>query len=216
MIAVLDYGIGNLASACKAFAAIGEEARLVSSARDMVGARGVVLPGVGSFGRCAEAIRKAGMDEVVSQAVEAGVPFLGICVGFQLLYSSSQESPGVPGLGLLPGQVVALPDHVKRPQMQWNLLERTPDAESGMLAGLGEHPWMYFVHSYYPFPDGFETSDQKVRGGVTATCSYGAKVVAAVEQGELWGVQFHPEKSGAAGLAVLRNFAERCRQTRSW
>jgi glutamine amidotransferase len=199
-IAVLDYGIGNLASAQKAFVHLGADARLVTEPDDARGAAGVVLPGVGAFGRCAQALRSTGLDEAVGDALRRGAPFLGICVGFQLLYEGSEESPAVPGLGVLDGTVRALPDDVKRPQMQWNQLVTRPDTASGLLAGIAPLSWVYFVHSYAP-----EMSDDAV-----ATCDYGGDVVAAAERGPVWGAQFHPEKSGSVGLSILANFVAAC------
>src|SRR5439155_2632969 len=192
VIAVLDYGIGNLRSAEKALQKVGADARLVTSPAEAEGATGVVLPGVGAFGRCMEALRETGLAEVAVDAVEAGTPFLGICVGMQLLYEGSEETPGANGLGVLPGTVRTLPDGVKRPQMQWNTLQVS--RQTPLLAGLGDAPWMYFVHSYAP----------EVDGDVVATCDYGGPVAAVVERDRLWATQFHPEKSGAAGLALLR------------
>jgi glutamine amidotransferase len=174
---------------------LGADASLVTDPEAAAGAAGVVLPGVGNFGRCMEALRNSGLDRAARAAVEAGTPFLGICVGMQMLYEGSEESPGVPGLGMLPGVVARLPDGVKRPQMQWNRLLFEPPPHP-MLGGLGEEAWVYFVHSYAP-PAG--TS-------VVATCDYGGPMVAAVASGPVWATQFHPEKSGAAGLALLRNF----------
>lgn len=200
LIAVLDYGIGNLRSAEKALQHLGAPARLVQDPDEVASARGVVLPGVGAFAPCAAALRATGMAEAAVDAVRRGVPFLGICVGFQLLYEGSEESSGVAGLGLLPGIVRRLPDGVKRPQMQWNRLERLAGAESAMLRGLSPSPWVYFVHSYAP-PVGHET---------VAVCQYGGPVAAAAERTSLWGTQFHPEKSGQEGLAMLRNFVVAC------
>ena len=199
MIAVLDYGIGNLRSAQKALEKAGAEARLVTDAASAAGAAGVVLPGVGAFGRCMEALRETGLDRAALGAVESGTPFLGICIGMQMLYRGSEESPGVAGLGVLDAEVRALPAGVKRPQMQWNVLVPERD-ESALLDGLGPEPWAYFVHSFAPEP----TPD------VVATCDYGGPVVAAVEAGPLWATQFHPEKSGAVGARVLANFAKAC------
>jgi len=199
-IAVLDYGIGNLGSAHKAFVHLGADASLVTDPHDAAGAAGVVLPGVGAFGRCAQALRQTGLDGAVKDALEREVPFLGICVGFQLLYEGSEESPGVPGLGVLPGVVRSLPSGVKRPQMQWNLLALRPGRRSELLAGIPSEPWVYFVHSYAP-----ELSDDAV-----ATCDYGGEVVAAAERGPVWGAQFHPEKSGSLGLSILANFVAVC------
>lgn len=224
-VAVLDYGIGNLRSAQKALQHLGADARLVTEPGAADGASGIVLPGVGSFGPCARALRASGLDEVVTRAVSSGQAFLGICVGFQLLYEGSEEDPGQPGLGVLPGIVRALPDTVKRPQMQWNCLIPTapskpaggpsgalgigaasagepepasprPGGPPALLDGLGPTPWVYFVHSYAP-----QNPDHAV-----ATCDYGGPVVAAVQRGPLWGTQFHPEKSGRVGLRVLQNF----------
>jgi glutamine amidotransferase len=198
VIAVLDYGIGNLRSAEKALQKVGADARLVTTASACKDAAGVVLPGVGNFGRCIEAVHDTGLDRVALSAIEAGTPFLGICVGMQMLYEASDEAPGVEGLGVLKGKNKLLPESVKRPQMQWNILERR--RASGLLDGLGEPTWMYFVHSYAP-----ELTDDTV-----ATCEYGEVVVAAAERDNVWATQFHPEKSGDAGMQVLRNFVDRC------
>jgi glutamine amidotransferase len=197
VIAVLDYGIGNLRSAEKALQKVGGDARLVTTPEEAEGASGVVLPGVGAFGRCMEALRASGLDRVAMAAVADGTPFLGICVGMQMLYSASEENPQVRGLAVLPGVVRRLPDGVKRPQMQWNVLQPV-GGDSRLLAGLGQDPWAYFVHSYAP-----DASDD-----VVATCDYGGSVVAAVERGNVMATQFHPEKSGATGLALLRNFVD--------
>ncbi|MDQ4068761.1 MAG: imidazole glycerol phosphate synthase subunit HisH [Actinomycetota bacterium] len=193
MIAVVDYGIGNLRSAQKALEKVGADARLTADPAEVEAAGGVVLPGVGHFGRCMEALQAAGLEEPAKAAIDAGKPFLGICVGMQLLYDGSDEAPDVKGMGVLPGHVRLLPDGVKRPQMQWNQLDYEP---TPMLAGLADPVWMYFVHSYAPEP-----SDD-----VVATCDYGGRVVAAVARDNLWATQFHPEKSGAAGLHLLANF----------
>jgi glutamine amidotransferase len=140
------------------------------------------------------ALRATGLDRVACDAVERGTPFLGICVGMQLLYEASEEDPGVAGLGLLPGTVRSLPDGVKRPQMQWNTLDVV--GESPLLRDLPSPPWMYFVHSYAP----------EAGPDVVATCDYGGPVPAVVQRQRLWATQFHPEKSGTAGLALLGNF----------
>lgn len=196
-VAVLDYGIGNLRSAEKALQHVGADARLTDDPATVRAAAGVVLPGVGAFGRCMEALVDTGLDAVAREAVTDGVPFLGICVGMQLLYEGSDESPGVAGLGLLEGWVRRLPDGVKRPQMQWNVVERL--RPTTMFDGLDEPIWMYFVHSYAA-----EDTAHAVAG-----CDYGGPVVAAVERDNVWATQFHPEKSGAAGLRVLANFVAR-------
>lgn len=200
-IAVLDYGIGNLRSAQKALQHVGSDARLVTRPEEAEGAAGVVLPGVGAFGACMRALRSSGLDTVAASAASSGQPFLGVCVGMQLLFTGSDESPDEPGLGLLAGRVRLLPDVVKRPQMQWNLLEVKRPAHP-LVASLPEEPWVYFVHSYAA--EDTEPSD------VVATCDYGGPVVAAVAHDNIWAVQFHPEKSGPVGLALLRGFVEVC------
>jgi glutamine amidotransferase len=199
-IAVLDYGIGNLRSAEKALLHLGADASLVQEPDQVAGAAGVVLPGVGNFASCATALVSSGLGAAAVAAIGAGVPFFGVCVGFQLLYEGSEESPGVPGLGVLAGTVGRLPAGVKHPQMQWNRLLRVPGRSSALLTGLDQAPWVYFVHSFAP-PRGPET---------VAECEYGGPVAAAAEQGNVWGTQFHPEKSGTVGLAILANFVDRC------
>lgn len=201
MIAVLDYGIGNLRSAQKALEHLGADARLITSPEEAEGATGVVLPGVGNFGACMRALRACGLDKVAYDSVERGTPFLGVCVGMQLLYEGSDESPDEPGLGILPGRIRSLPDTVKRPQIQWNRLEiAAPD--DPLLAALAPdgEPWVYFVHSYAA-----DESDD-----VTSRCDYGGPVVATVGRDHLWATQFHPEKSGVVGLRLLNNFVTRC------
>jgi glutamine amidotransferase len=197
-IAVLDYGIGNLRSAEKALQHVGAEARLVDDVATVTAADAVVLPGVGAFGACARALRDSGLEDAARAAIEDSVPFFGVCVGFQLLYEGSVESPGASGLGVFPGTVAPLPSGVKHPQMQWNTLEvrEADDPEPEPLRGLGERPWVYFVHSFAP-PVGDET---------VAVCDYGGAVAALATRGVLWGAQFHPEKSGTTGLALLANF----------
>jgi imidazole glycerol-phosphate synthase subunit HisH len=200
-IAVLDYGIGNLRSAEKALQHVGAAARLVDDASTVAAADAVVLPGVGAFGACARALHESGLEDAARAAVAAGVPFFGVCVGFQLLYEGSDESPGVAGLGIFPGVVAPLPAGVKHPQMQWNTLEPRGAEEPELLRGLGPRPWVYFVHSFAP-PVGPETA---------AVCDYGGDVAALATSGALWGAQFHPEKSGATGLALLGNFVRAAR-----
>ena len=199
MIAVLDYGIGNLRSAEKALQHVGADARLASTPDEAAGASGVVLPGVGNFGKCMEALRGSGLDSVALDAISSGRPFLGICVGMQMLYEGSEESPDQPGLGVLPGTVGLLPAGVKRPQMQWNLLDMA-ESSCPILAQLGSDPWVYFVHSYAA----------PVTSDIVATCDYGGPVAAVAAGPHLWATQFHPEKSGRVGLRILANFAALC------
>ena len=198
MIAVLDYGIGNLRSAEKALQHLGAPARLTRDPDEAADAGAVVLPGVGAFGRCMEALTDSGLLPVVREAVAAGKPFLGICVGMQMLFEDSEEAPGVAGIGLLAGTVRRLPPGVRHPHMGWNDVEVRNG--SALFAGLPPRPYLYFVHSYAPVP-----ADP---GVVAATTDYGGPVVAAVETGRLWATQFHPEKSSANGLAVLANFVK--------
>ncbi|MCP4436875.1 MAG: imidazole glycerol phosphate synthase subunit HisH [Actinomycetia bacterium] len=193
-LAVLDYGIGNLRSAEKALQHAGADAFLTSDPDAVAQADAVVLPGVGAFGRCREALAETRLDKVALDAVASGRPFLGICVGMQLLYDGSEEAPGARGLGVLPGTVIRLPDGVKHPQMQWNRLRVRSD--SALLRGLGADPWMYFVHSFAP----------EVTVDVVATCDYGGEVTAMAQRHNVMATQFHPEKSSAAGLALLANF----------
>jgi len=195
-IAVLDYGIGNLRSAEKALQHVGADARLVTDVASVEAADAVVLPGVGAFGACARALRESGLEPSARAAIAAGVPVCGVCIGFQLWYEDAAESPDAAGLGVFPGTVGLLPEGVKHPQMQWNQLTTRPGADPAPLHGLGRDPWVYFVHSYVP-PVGDET---------VATCDYGGPVAALVARGNLWGAQFHPEKSGRSGLALLANF----------
>jgi glutamine amidotransferase len=193
-IAVLDYGIGNLHSAQKGLQRTGADARLTADPVEIEAADGVVLPGVGAFGACMRALKETGLDEIAIAWAASGRPFLGICVGMQLLYESSEESPGVAGLGILPGVVRWLPSHVKRPQIQWNTLTCRQPLHP-LLDGL-EGAWLYFVHSLAP-----ERSED-----VIATTCYGADVTAAVARNNVVATQFHPEKSAAAGFRLLSNF----------
>ena len=198
-LAVLDYGIGNLRSAEKALQRQGADARLTADPTEIEAADGLVLPGVGHFGACMRALVDRGLDVAAGAAIAAGRPFLGICVGAQMLFEGSEEDPGTPGIGAVPGHNRRLPPGEKHPQMQWNRLDvRRP---STMLDGLDDPIWMYFVHSYAPVPDA-----SIAETAVVATCDYGGPVVAAVEYGSVWATQFHPEKSSDAGLRLLANF----------
>ena len=196
LVAVLDYGIGNLRSAQKALQHCGADARLTADRGLVADAAAVVLPGVGAFGACMNALRGAGLEAVVRDAVASGRPFMGICVGMQMLFDSSAEDESAVGLGVIEGSIEWISAQLPRPQMQWNQLDlRTPDP---LFEGLGNHPWVYFVHSLHAVP-----SDA---GVVAATCEYGGTVNAAFRQGNVVATQFHPEKSGRPGLAMLSNF----------
>jgi imidazole glycerol-phosphate synthase subunit HisH len=197
LVAVVDYQIGNLHSAQKALERQGADARLTADPAVIADAVGVVLPGVGAFGACMAALRTAGLEAAVLDAIGSGRPFLGICVGCQMLFDASEENPAARGLGVLPGAIRWIPATVKRPQMQWNQLDvRRPD--DPMFAGLGERPWFYFVHSLHGVPVDPAT--------VVATCDYGGPINAAFRLGNVFAAQFHPEKSASAGLALLGNF----------
>jgi glutamine amidotransferase len=197
-IAVLDYGIGNLRSAQKALEHVGARAELTTDSAVVASADAVVLPGVGAFGACMDSLRACGLESVVHQAVESGQPFLGICVGMQMLFDTSEEDPGARGLGVIPGNVQWIPNTVQRPQMQWNQLSIS--REDKMFFGLGENPWMYFVHSFHGVPTATED--------VVATVEYGATLNVAFRRGNVFATQFHPEKSAQAGLALLKNFVD--------
>ena len=197
LVAVVDYGIGNLHSAHKALVRQGADARLTADPAVIADAIGVVLPGVGAFGACMDALRAARLEDPVLGVVASGRPFLGVCIGTQMLFDASEEDPATRGLGIIPGVVRWLPEGVKRPQMQWNRVDVRDPAES-MFAGLGERPWFYFVHSLHGVPADAST--------VVGTCDYGAPLNAAFRSGNVFATQFHPEKSAAAGLGLLGNF----------
>ena len=200
LIAVLDYGIGNLSSAQKALVRSGADARLTRDpglARD---AAGVVLPGVGAFGACMDALRAAQLEDVVYESVASQRPFMGICVGMQMLFTSSVESPGVSGLDVIHGTVELIDGNVRRPQMQWNELHI--ENEDPLFQGLPKTPWVYFVHSYSAVP--------QEKSVVIATCDYGQNLTAVVRQKNVVATQFHPEKSAKDGLKLLHNFVSSC------
>lgn len=201
LVAVVDYGIGNLHSAHKALERMGADARLTTDSGLIADADAVVLPGVGAFAACMAALRASGVEDAVRAATTSGRPFLGICVGMQMLFTESDEADpagrSVEGLGVIPGRVEWLPDTVKRPQMQWNRLI-VSGRDDPVLAGLADDAWMYFVHSLHGVPD-----DPSV---VVATCDYGGPVNAAFRSGPVFATQFHPEKSGTTGLQLLGNF----------
>jgi len=194
-VAVIDYGIGNMHSIHKALCRVGARAYLATDSDALEGCDAVVLPGVGAFGACMRALREGGFEEATVRAAASGRPFLGVCVGMQMLFEASDEAPDSIGLGILAGRVRWLPEGVKRPQMQWNRLDHRPDP---MFDGLGERPWMYFVHSLAAVP-----TDP---GIVAATCSYGGSVNVAFRSDNIFATQFHPEKSADAGLRLLGNF----------
>lgn len=203
VIAVIDYGIGNLHSAQKSLDVCGADARLTADPDEIAAADGVVLPGVGAFGACMDALRSTGVETATLDAVASGRPFLGICVGMQMLFTRSEESPDHPGLDVIPGTVKWIPPAagLKIPQMQWNRLEAvSPD--DPMLHELGDDAWLYFVHSLHGVPD-----DSSM---VVATVQYGSTINAAFRHGNVFAAQFHPEKSSRPGLVLLGNFVRSC------
>ena len=219
MTAIIDYDAGNIRSVVNALQLLGEDVCLTDDHARIDAANRVILPGVGAFGDAMERIRARGLEKPIRKCVADGKPFLGICLGLQLLFDESEESPGVPGLGLLRGRIVRLPDRVhaapggfptaypegtvlKIPQIGWNSLNFTdPDGRRGRLfEGLDEGSYVYFVHSYY--------LQSQEPGIVTATTDYGVCVEASVEKGNLFACQFHPEKSERTGLQILRNFLQ--------
>ncbi len=198
MIAIIDYDAGNIKSVEKALQYLGEETVITRAAEEILGADGVILPGVGAFGDAMEKLRTYGLDEVIRKCVSQGTPFLGICLGLQLLFESSEESPGVEGLHILDGRIVRFPakEGLKIPQIGWNSLQFP--RRSRLLEGISDNAYVYFVHSYY-----LQAADE---GIVAATAEYGVTVHAAVEKDNVFACQFHPEKSSEVGLRILRNF----------
>ncbi|MGM9585488.1 MAG: imidazole glycerol phosphate synthase subunit HisH [Faecousia sp.] len=199
MIGIIDYGVGNLFSLCSSCKAIGQEAFVSGNAEELAKADRLILPGVGAFGDAADKLRATGMADFVRQQAAAGKPLLGICLGMQLLFEKSYEYGCHEGLGLLKGQVVPmegkLPAELKIPHMGWNALE----VRSGRLLEGLDGQYVYFVHSF--FAEGCEDS-------LAAVTEYGIPITAAVEKGNIFGCQFHPEKSGSVGLSILRRFSE--------
>ena len=195
MIAIIDYGMGNLRSVQKALQFVGQDAVITSDLDEINKADKIVLPGVGAIGDAMETIRKKGFDKAIYKACDEGKPFLGICLGMQMVFDKSYEYGEHKGLGLIPGTIQLLPDNVKMPHIGWNNLNvklRAP-----LFVNTGESPYVYFVHSYY-----LET-DAPV---VSATTFYGKEIQVAVQKDNIFALQFHPEKSGDVGLQILKNF----------
>ena len=197
-IAVIDYGAGNLLSVGKALRHLGCQCEVTADPAVLAAADGAILPGVGAFGDAMTQLRSRGLEEPIRAFVASGKPFLGICLGLQILFESSEESPGAAGLGLLKGKILRIPGDtgLKVPHMGWNSLNLA--GESALFQGVGEEPYVYFVHSYYL------QAEEEI---VTATAEYGVTIHAAVEKDNLMACQFHPEKSGDVGLKILANFA---------
>ncbi len=199
MIAIIDYDAGNLKSVEKALKFLGEEAVITRQKEEILNADKVILPGVGAFGDAMHNLNQFGLVDVIKEVVDLGKPFLGICLGLQLLFERSEESPGVKGLGILKGEILRIPDcpGLKIPHMGWNSLKIKPEAK--LFKGL-EDPYVYFVHSYY-----LKAADESI---VAATTEYSTIIHASVQSGNVFACQFHPEKSSRVGLQILRNFAE--------
>lgn len=196
MIALIDYGSGNLRSVSKALQHEGADVRLVDSPSGLATADAMVLPGVGAFGDCVRNLQERKLWEPVREWLGSGKPFFGICLGYQLLFESSEETPGVEGLGFFKGQVKRFHDNgLKIPHMGWNTLDRN---DHPFWKGLPENPYVFFVHSYFPAPE-----DSSI---VTSRSTYGETFAASVARGNVSAVQFHPEKSQETGLTILRNF----------
>ena len=199
MIAVIDYDAGNIRSVEKALLHIGQEVCVTRSREEILKADKVILPGVGAFGDAMEHLEAYGLTDVIREAVKRKTPFLGICLGLQLLFESSEEAPGVSGLGILKGKILRIPEGEGRkiPHMGWNCLELSGDGR--LFRGLGKNPYVYFVHSYY-----LKAQDESI---VKARTEYGVQIHASVEQENVFACQFHPEKSSDVGLHILNNFA---------
>lgn len=199
MIAIIDYDAGNIKSVEKALEYLGQETVVTNDSKLIKSADKVVLPGVGSFGDAMERLNKYGLTDTIREVADMGKPFLGICLGLQLLFDSSEESPGVEGLGILPGKIIRFPEDkgFKIPQIGWNSLDIKPGAR--MFKGVPDQPYVYFVHSYY-----LKADDENI---VAATSEYAAHVHASIEKDNIFACQFHPEKSGEIGLKILENFA---------
>lgn len=200
MVAIIDYDAGNIRSVEKAVSLLGEDVKVTRERGEILSADHIILPGVGAFGDAMEKLHSYGLTEVIEESVGEGIPFLGICLGLQLLFESSEESEGVKGLGILPGRIVRLPEEtgLKIPHIGWNSL-RYPN-KGRLFEGISEESYVYFVHSYY--------LKAEEPGIVTATTEYAAHIHASVEKGNVFACQFHPEKSSEVGMRILRNFMQ--------
>lgn len=200
MVGIIDYDAGNLRSVEKALQAIGEEVLVTREKKALLEADRVILPGVGQFGDAMEKLKDMELVPVIEELVKQGKPFLGICLGLQLLFERSEEAPGVPGLGILKGEICRIPEGegLKVPHIGWNSLELSGNGR--LFSKIAEEPYVYFVHSYY-----LKAADRDI---VKARTSYGVSIDASVEYENVFACQFHPEKSSSTGLAILKNFAE--------
>lgn len=201
MVAIIDYGAGNLQSVKKALDFIGAKSIITADENEINAASHIILPGVGSFGDAMHSIREKGLEDVIKKSADGSKYFLGICLGLQLLFESSEESPGVDGLGIFKGKIVTIPkdNGLKVPHIGWNSVSLKQT--DGIFENLRDNSYFYFVHSYY-----LKDADEKVVAGTT---EYGVPIQCAVQQGRVSATQFHPEKSSEAGLTILRNFVNR-------
>lgn len=201
MVAIIDYGAGNLQSVKKALDFIGAKSIITADENEINAASHIILPGVGSFGDAMHSIREKGLEDVIKKSADGSKYFLGICLGLQLLFESSEESPGVDGLGIFKGKIVTIPkdNGLKVPHIGWNSVSL--NQTDGIFENLRNNSYFYFVHSYY-----LKDADEKVVAGTT---EYGVPIQCAVQQGRVSATQFHPEKSSEAGLTILRNFVNR-------
>ena len=202
MVAIIDYDAGNIKSVEKAFRYLGQDVIVSRDKNEIFKASHVVLPGVGAFGDAMSKLNRYGLIPVIKEAVEKDMPFLGICLGLQLLFESSEESKGVEGLSLMGGEIVKIPegDGLKVPHIGWNDLTFTGNERGRLFKDLPEHPYVYFVHSYY-----LKAKDRNI---VKARTSYGVEIDASVERKNAFACQFHPEKSADTGMSILKNFLE--------
>ena len=198
MIAIINYGMGNLWSVANAFARLGFATQITDNPKEIISAAGVVLPGVGAFKDAIDSLRTSCLDKAVLDCAESGIPLLGICLGFQMLFSVSYENGEYKGLDIFPGAVKKLPGLVKVPHMGWNQIEFKNS--SPLLNGVEDNSFFYFVHSYYVEPE-----DERI---VTAATTYGCRFASMVGRDNIHGMQFHPEKSSTRGLMILKNFGE--------
>lgn len=201
MIAIIDYGAGNIQSVYKALKFIGADCKVISDKDEILNADGAILPGVGSFGDAMDTMTKRGIKDTIIEYTKSGKPFLGICLGLQLLFPESEETPGVKGLDIFKGTITKIPNQnrtLKIPHMGWNNI--SIKQKNGIFKGIEGEPYVYFVHSFY-----LKAQDKDI---VAATTQYGVEIDAAVQKGNIIATQFHPEKSGEVGLKMLKNFVE--------
>lgn len=200
MIAIIDYDAGNIKSVEKALQFLGQDVKITDCPQEILAADKVILPGVGAFGDAMENLKRRELDQVIHQVVERGTPFLGICLGLQLLFERSDETPGIEGLGILPGEILRIPaaEGLKIPHVGWNSLHL--ENNGSLFKNIEEQAYVYFVHSYY-----LKAEEESC---VKASTEYGTHIHASVEKGNVFACQFHPEKSGDVGLKILKNFVD--------